>query len=1266
MSLRKRHILIESALLLIVAIASGWCGWGYVSSIDDALVLRETKTLPIPVLTGAIHFALGRGVGVSHDREEGFPELEAFILSRIPEIPRAAWPAPGIHSRGGGHYLYMHYYLIAYLGGIFYLMGISVWSFKIACVLLHVASMLAVYGIFRLVSGRLLSLLMILFLSMSQAYLVMLTSLRDLGKAPFILGALLLTGMLVKRSMSPRSLFLRTALLGALIGLGYGFRQDVFVCLPLAIFCVLAGTRPGGDHLWRTRAAAVLILALTFTVFAYPVFKGNREVGGTITVHTLFQGTMRCSEDNADFYSNSYDFGFLNYDHPVTAQIRAYAKRTGDIYPVNDLTPAYGEVGGRMFREFVFTWPGDLAGRVLAVADSLSGILATPFIWPAKTVEAGADGIPLGRPFLEQGQRAAGRFFKQYGTAILVTALAFLAARSYKTAFFTLLFLGYFSLYPSTLYEYRHYFYLAFVPLFFAGLLASLLWHCAAEILRQHWRERPGKNCRACLRGALRGGFFVGTVVLLVVAALAAARFYQRIQWEDLLDRYAAADLEAIPLEETRKGGTVRLLLKQNMAEQTGQAKPAEGEVASFYLAARFGGGERTVSFKLLNNSLIFSRTCNVILRGGGVYFFPVYDYEADIPFVFEGIEMDIGERRLFEGMYLVKDADALRMWTYVFVPDHREEFAFYKSGRLDRLLCAVIAEGRGGFGLQPEKTLDANLDMISRQPFDNRFAERALAYARRDGSEECLLRVWEAIGRFMPDKRSEAAAWIAERAENAITHGDQTNAIRLYEKAASVKPDDGGYREKIGALQESLEDRIAAIESYEELLRLWPENPSIAYRLQALYMEESRKEDALAFWRGLAAANPDTSTPLFYLGVLSEELGALQEAAAYYAQIPVDVPLYPESVFRQGGLLLRTGEIEKGISRLLEIQTVHPEFTGRVENVLVEAAIAFTDGGNHAAAVKTYETLFLLKPDSAEVQVNLGKAYRLAGETEKARSLFEHVLMRYPDSVSAAKELDVIYARDRTDIAEEMKQAQGNRAERYWRTLVDEHPDTALPRLYMGITLERSGRLEGAMKWYAEALEIQPGYAPALYRMGALDVAFGGVESGLERIRQAAEMDPALSSEISRRCDELAAYCIERKRYDAASLLYETALAVSPGDLWPRVHLGELYELLGDADAALSCYRAVLMAVPDSPVTAKKLHDLLQRLTLDKGAEVVEWRAIAEKHPDAAIPQYYLGVSLQQAGDKEGAVRAYTQALTLNPELPEVRELLDTLIPPK
>ena len=400
----------------------------------------------------------------------------------------------------------MHYYLIVYLGTVFRLFGISVESFRIACVLLHVLSMLAVYGIFRLAMGRALSVLLVAFLSTSRAYLVMLPILRDLGKAPFLLGAMLLMGLVLRRATSSRMLYLLSVLLGAVIGVGYGFRQDVFVCLPLALFCILAGWRSIGGHPWRARIGACLLLTAVFSLCAVPVFRGNREVGGTITVHTIFQGLMRCSEDNAAYYSNDYDFGFLNYDHPVIAQMRGFAKRTGDTYPLHDLTPAYGEVGKHMFREFVRAYPADLAGRVLAVADTLFGILATPFIWEAPGAEQAIAAPNWPDGLFQTLQLKAAYFLDVYGFLIALVALILLAAWNLKAALFLALFLGYFSAYPSLLFEYRHYYYLAFVPCLFAGLLLALLFRSAAALLRSGWRQTIAAlvaGARAGVRGSV-------------------------------------------------------------------------------------------------------------------------------------------------------------------------------------------------------------------------------------------------------------------------------------------------------------------------------------------------------------------------------------------------------------------------------------------------------------------------------------------------------------------------------------------------------------------------------------------------------------------------------------------------------------------------------------------------------------------------------------------------------------------------------------------
>ena len=68
--------------------------------------------------------------------------------------------------------------------------------------------------------------------------------LRSLVGSEMCIRDRLYTGILVKDSVKPRRLYGGAILLGAVIGVGYGFRQDVFVCLPLALFCILAASRP--------------------------------------------------------------------------------------------------------------------------------------------------------------------------------------------------------------------------------------------------------------------------------------------------------------------------------------------------------------------------------------------------------------------------------------------------------------------------------------------------------------------------------------------------------------------------------------------------------------------------------------------------------------------------------------------------------------------------------------------------------------------------------------------------------------------------------------------------------------------------------------------------------------------------------------------------------------------------------------------------------------------------------------------------------------
>lgn len=1260
---KRRRIFIELLLLVVITITAGWYGWHYVSSIDDAGLLRNTKMLPIPVLSGAVHFALGRGVGVTHEKESGFPELEAFLNAELSAIPRDAWPEPGVHAKASGHFFYMHYHLIAYLGSLFYLLGISVWTFRIACVLLHVLSMLALYGLFRQILGRLFSFVPVLFLSTSHAYLVMLPTLRDLSKAPFILAALLLMVIIAKRPHSPRRLCLWSLLLGIVIGFGYGFRQDVFICLPLALFIIVAASRPTCNHPWRVRLITCLVLAGMFVTAALPVFKGDREVGGTITIHTLFQGLMRCAEDNARFYSNSYDFGYLNYDHPVTAQIRAYAKRTGDIYPVHDLTPAYGDVGGRMFREFAQSYPADLAGRVIAVLDSLPGIPAHSFQTSDTHAKNVLEGRIYGGRFMRTVQVSVGRFFDAYGLLIILAGLTFLAARSYTGALLTAIFLGYFCAYPSTLFEYRHYFYLAFVPLFFTGIVATYLYESGAAFIRRLNADSWKTLLQARLGAAGKGILFTTIFVLSSILVLAGLREFQKRQWSPSLDRYANASLSRLPLEEKQAGDNVQLLLPKSMVELQQEPSPQPGEVASFYLAARFRHDGRTISFRLLNTNPTFERPCQVTVQGSGLYFFPVYDYDFDPPFRFLGIEINAGDRSCFDGLYLFETGDALRFWPYIFVPENRDNFACYKTGRLDRWAKGMVAEASGGYGIWPEKSLTACLNLIVRHPHHTAFADRALMHAQRCADIACRIKAWETIGAFMPERRLEAAAWLVNRAEEVRKTSNLSEAILLYQKAVRIFPSNLRYQEIIAELQETRGAYAAALTTYETLLERQPENASVAHRLQGLYSAQEHYDEALSYWKRLSASSPHASVPLLYYGITLEAQGDIQGAVEAYAKIPEEAPVYPESTFRRGALLAGNGAYEQGLKLLSTLQEDRPEYEGRVSNILIELPLKLKERKEYNSAARFYEVLAELRPDSPDLQEKLAELYELKGDTDKALYLYENLLEQKPDWDTLAKRLDLLYAAEFSENFTRPDKQNGERAITFWSTLTGRHPEKALPRLYLGTALERADDLSKARRAYQKALEIQPDYADALYRLGALDVLEGALDTGILKVREAAGINPTLSGDISRRCDRLAEQLIDQQRYDEAMTAYETALTLSPQDLWPRVHQGMLYEILGNDESAAECYRAVLTAVPNSPVTAKRLGDLLQRQPAGKEAAVTEWRKITQQHPDAAVPALHLGNALENAGNVTEAITAYKKALQLDPALADAKTGLDRLI---
>lgn len=1033
-----KRTLPDLLMLLIVAAVSGWSGWESVRIYGDELSLSSQSHLF--GLRPAALFAAGLGLGHTDCEEQEFPELDAFMERNIAAIPRSAYPEACEKPFGRNFHFYFHYYLIAYMGGMFRLFGISVGTIHLACVLMHMAAMMFLYLLFRLVMGRLLSLAGILYITTSPVFLVVLPDFRDYGKVPFLLAALFLMGYIPKETRSPRRQVLLSLALGSVIGVGYGFRQDLLICMPPAVMLLLFGARISSPHPWRWRVATALVTVAAFAVVSFPVFKGRQESGGFIMAHTLLQGITSSVEGEIHFGSADYDFGFLGLDTPVIASVAAYAQRTGRKHPDSYVSREYGEAGASLFCEVVRTFPADMAARALAAVEHTFHIPGSRFIEETMRLEPYSSNGQFLR-LSERVHAPIDRFFSAWGPLCAIVFILLLAAQGYRCAFWVCGLFFYFAAYPSLLAECRHLFYLAFVPVFFTGGLFSL----AFGRICNAFQRRKERSSRPLLAGAA-GGTLKGILFVILLAGgitvpLIALRLYQHSQVSRLLDNYDAVQLTSLPYEKERWENMVRLCPAHPLPEVLGVAPPDHGQVVPAYLAAKFKEADRTVAFTLLNENDAFVRPCHIRLNGTGIYFFPVFEFGAVTNAVFTGIELPAEDADLFEGLYLVEHADAFPLWPFIAVPEEKARFIPCKTGRMDRRIEMLGAELKAGFGLAPERGAYAYFPSIQRYPYHTPFAERALGHARRCEHVLPLLRTWEHIGRYMPDLRDRAAAWISKEADHLRESGSLPLAFAYYEAAAKVSPGE-----------------------------LWNQ--------------------------------------------------------------------------------VRMGEILAG-------------------------------NGDYAAAI----------------------------------ALFQHVLERAPESPYTAKRLDDLF----------VEQGYLKEAERFWKALAEAHPDTSVPQLFLGISLERSGNPDAAHDAYALSLKINPAHAPAVYRLGALKAERGAIEQGADMMRKALKLDPALASEISERCARAAAKLTKQKQYEDAIYLNHTALELFPENLRPHVQLGDIYESEGNFNAALEQYLIVLKRAPESPETARRLDALTQRMGWDNHRRVQLWQDLVERYPDAREPSLYL-----------------------------------------
>ncbi len=517
-------------------------------------------------LAAAVAFACGHGfVDPGYDPS---PAVAAFLEKKIDRIacddlPSSAPMRPPNFTQA------LYRYMTLSAGLTWRLLGISWTKLAVLLGLLYAVSAVAVYGVFRLATNRVSAVAGALIMTVSPVQLRYLPQLRDYAKAPFILTLILILGLLVVRPFTrPRVLALAMGY-GAVMGIGFGFRNDLLInILPFIVTVTLFLPVPIRSHL-REKLAALALCAVCFVACGWPILSAYRS--GSNTGHVALLGLMTHFNPSLGVTGSVYDWGAPYDDGFAVKVISSFTERIHH-RPVSALSSEYDRA---MFEYLLLIgrhWPADLLIRGYA---SVLRIIELPFelrSYTFATPPAIVDGF-IGWLYSVW----AGLLSQLDGTGLVLSAIAVLvvASSSVRVAIWFLAALLYFAGYPALQFDARHFFFLEFIPWLALGLTGEGV----LAVLAAARKARTGGVSAADLvvRGRRVLAFGIGAMLALS-APVVVLRAYQQKHVTALLEGYLAAATEPLPWSRTPIGGR-RVLLRPN-----GLSQSAESQVLRDYL----------------------------------------------------------------------------------------------------------------------------------------------------------------------------------------------------------------------------------------------------------------------------------------------------------------------------------------------------------------------------------------------------------------------------------------------------------------------------------------------------------------------------------------------------------------------------------------------------------------------------------------------------------------------------------------------------------
>jgi serine/threonine-protein kinase len=242
---------------------------------------------------------------------------------------------------------------------------------------------------------------------------------------------------------------------------------------------------------------------------------------------------------------------------------------------------------------------------------------------------------------------------------------------------------------------------------------------------------------------------------------------------------------------------------------------------------------------------------------------------------------------------------------------------------------------------------------------------------------------------------------------------------------------------------------------------------------------------------------------------------------------------------------------------------------------------------------------------------VNLARDLRQLGQGGAAVELLRQGRQRFPDDFWLNLELGTA-----------LFEVQGSSAEGvpYLMVAAALRPLSSGAHLNLGNALEDKGDVDGAVRCFQRAIDLDPVLAAAHYNLG-------------NALREKGDLDAAIA-------------CFRR------------AIDLDPRDPDAHLNLGNALDARGDAEGAVRCWRQALEVDPHFA----KAHTNLGNARLARGdvdGAIHHYQRAIDLDPNLAPAHAALGRVLRGRGDVDGAVRCFRRAIEIDPKLAQAHGAL-------